>query len=278
MGTPKPSCGAVRMGVMCSAAGQVQTTIDGRAHLRRHVRWNCHRATCPDCWTSWAKREGEAVQDRLLQAGALMKRRAPRHWSWSPPQDKWAGRFAACDTEDEWKLVLRKLRQRAVALMRRHGLEGGALVVHPWRCAQKRGKERYRRSERTISPHVHVLAWGRADPSKEIHVATGWVATNIDARRKVRQRSLSGTVGYLLDHVGLVDGIHQVTWWGAAGYNQVVVDERTTIRRPEECWCGQTCDEYPVYGDEVDWSLSVGTAMVVERRRWYRLRGVPPPS
>lgn len=172
---------------------------------------SCDRRDCPTCWREgWMRREAGhilsvlAAEREARHASGL--RSGIVHVSVNPPPELW-----------DRALTLRgfgKLRAKMYRIARKAGLEGGAVVFHRVRCA-----DRWDPIE-TDGPHFHILGFGWVDG--EAYRRTGWVVKNHGLKRTPRE--VRGEATYLLSHSHRAEGISQegksegvtltVTWFG----------------------------------------------------------------
>lgn len=290
-GQPLSDCGKVGGVVACPQGQQPQQQIrlDGkpRKHTLRLIVNSCDRLACPRCSKSAAVRAGKRCEERLLQVGQLHGLGTPRHFALSPPPEgkgSWGARFAACKTEGEWHEQALLFKRKAHALLKRHGLKGGAIVFHPWRCAKKDGGgSRYHEAALYLSPHVHVIAWGRLTNSAEFHPATkGWVYANLTNRRgkhDLREGGIVAVVAYLLAHVGVIKERNSLGYWGCAGTAVVILAEERKERLPVLCeTCQHDCWEYTAPTGKFDWTGVLGPAIEVHVHRVFKLRDKNEPG
>jgi len=126
----------------------------------------------------------------------------------------------------ESKADFNALRNSVYRTLRSMGAQGGCLVFHPWRkrcirCGavfETRGCPRGHREglEWVEAPHFHAILYGRVDADKR--PAGAFVKTIVP---KTKRRSWTATLKYVLDHCGVAEGAHALTWWGAWSYNRM---------------------------------------------------------
>jgi len=274
-GSAHPGCGTVRSGVSCPEAGKAgrQATITGApvAHLRRIIKAHCDRPECPTCWPTWADRQARRAAERLKAAVELMAKAGLRpgklkHVVISPPQD-WARQLILEGPEGA-----RKLKAAATKILKAAGLQGGAVVFHPWRTTA-RGRGRYRKGQNYLSPHYHVIGHGFVMNAADFATKyPGWTYKNIGMRDEP-----AATVAYLLSHAGVRPGSHVLSWFGSMSYNKVVTDKEEKVEELVTCPCGQVCHEHNVSPrtGEIDWDRPAGPYYAQLRRRTYKLRDRP---
>jgi predicted RNA-binding Zn-ribbon protein involved in translation (DUF1610 family) len=178
------------------------------------VKRSCMMRECPDCFEKWAHREARFASWRLWTGSKRRCREAG--WAWS------ACRVLAVvvSVPDRGQGLL-VARDEAYDVARRHHLDGGLGVYHPFRQDETTGV--YRLDGHV---HVHMVVLAHGD------VPQG--GTDGDVVFKVLRdaeygdfRGFRGPTGirrhlhYLLTHCGVLKGRHALTWWGSMSYNKL---------------------------------------------------------
>jgi len=207
-GAAGPGCGSRIQYRACSSCG--------------HLFWvkrSCMMRECPECYEKWAFREAKLAAWRVW-AGAKRRCREAG-WAWSAcrvlpvvvsVRDRGQGLVCA--------------RDEAYAVARRHLLDGGLSVYHPFRQDEMGAFV----LDGYVHFHMVVLAHGDVLP--------GGLSTDGDVVFKVIRdaeygdfRGFRGPAGirrhlkYLLSHCGIVEGRHALTWWGSLSYNKLPSEE-----------------------------------------------------
>ncbi len=199
---------------------------------RVHKRFRCEAARgCPRCVYQWANGEGKKAAWRLkklrLKRGFRLP---PRHvivsFHWGFGGDDPLG-------VDSYDRMFRK----AAEVLRSLGALGGCLVAHGWRHQPKGAHQLL--SYWSWGPHVHAMYWGKLE---------GRVPPGIIVKVKRReQTTISGTLGYLLNHCAVIDKKHSLRWYGVATYRGTPGLE-TAPREPLRPFC-------PMCGREMEREL-----------------------
>lgn len=170
----------------------------------------CDSRGCPTCWRKgWLRREAGALAEKLAAEAKTRHDQGERwrvvHVSLNPPPSQW-------DLPD--LRSFHRLRSRAYRVARKAGLDGGAMVFHRVRCADRTDPTE------TDGPHFHVLGFGWIGP--DARAKSGWVVKNHGTRGD--RRSIVGTAQYILSHSHRAEGILPegksegltltVTWFG----------------------------------------------------------------
>jgi len=236
-----------------------ETTEKGSKHTSKTIRMHCDRPGCEVCSEKWAEHEANRCTERLKDGATAYWRHGvklgfARHWAISPPQE-WAKGLI----KEKGLFGIAQLRKKAVNLVKRAGVRGGAVVVHPWR-QDNHSKGWY------LSPHIHVVGYGvMMHSDKFFEMSGGWVYHNKGVRK-----SIFGTMKYLLSHAGIADGRHTVTYFGLFSYNKLAKKVIKTIKETSVCSeCGRDLFSfYKGLDDKVDYSkpckISKRKAEVVE--------------
>lgn len=274
-GEQKDDCGQWVHPLSCPNHGQ--PTISGEKHDRFVVMHTCDKPDCPVCYTTWASKSAKRATERIFEAQKLYKEaKVPLgkidHIVFSPPRDE---AVEAIKTEAGY----RKLKAKAIKIMKKAGVKGGLVVFHPFRQNDPRetnfnpsipGYVWY------LSPHFHVVGSGYLQQSDDFYNETGWIYKKMDRRETVK-----GTIKYTLTHCGINENFHAITYFGALSYNKVVIDTETVTDEPIKCRaCGELLLEY-AFKDEIDkennqqipdWHTELGVFYHKVKRRTFKLR------
>jgi hypothetical protein len=210
--------------------------VDGRpagVHIVEYYKRSCFRAECPICFGAWAGREAEKADYRLRSYKGGRFRR-PIHVIASPPCDKWGLEFGV-------------LRSECYKNLRKVGVYGGCVIIHPFREVPKDS------GNWVVSPHFHIIGYGWVHHTKENFEANGWV---VKVRKGGIISSVKGTLSYQLGHSGVHKGhinglrrsrVHTITWFGVCSYNKLRLKRWHPV--PVLCpICG--CELRPVHLDK----------------------------
>ena len=130
------------------------------------------------------------------------------------------------------------IRSKAVKKLQDVGLVGGVLVVHHFRCEDRKYDKK----------GLHFHAVGFADRARvdglevkrQFKKDDGMIIKNKGSRKSVRK-----TVSYLLNHCSVKEGKHSITWFGKLSYSQMKnpgISERE-IKELEKLKCCPMCQE-----------------------------------
>lgn len=183
----RKGCGFVR-----SKSGGLVYTACPLDHLHhcKGKRIHCWSLRCPDCMNDTALKKSISVERQLLTYSALIRKRGDDagpigHWVISPPQDL---AKSMMQTRDHFDGLCRHVDDQ----MMLHGGTAGTTVFHPWRQTDE-GWD--------LSPHFHILCYGRIDTTAFRKHNPGWIIKKVHSRERIR--SIRHTVAYLMTHMGL---------------------------------------------------------------------------
>ena len=226
----------------CAKSEKTPTYLDEAGREKDHVKASavkksCHRAECPICSESWARRLAKKDAERIEQAVKLYRAEKVylgkfKHFSVSPPQDWAKGLMQTKDGQKELNSAFIKTWIKA-------GATGGWKTFHPFRkkkcdsceCGVDGGRGRglvcslddrnvgeddvckdWKKTGVSpdddygegwyVSPHFHFAGYGFLQKSDEFFAQTGWMYKQIIGEKK-KERSKFGTLFYLLTHCGL---------------------------------------------------------------------------
>lgn len=171
-------------------SGYVHTSCpDDYVHHIRGKRRHCWSLRCPVCANDTALKRGIKVEQQLLLWRGLAVKDGllpgdVGHWVISPPQDFIK---SAMQTYEDYDSVCKYITETLQNL----GVLAGALFFHPWRQQDEEWK---------VSPHFHMISYGRINTSRFRFENPGWVLTKIHSREKIR--SIRHTAAYILTHTG----------------------------------------------------------------------------
>jgi len=192
-GEPGEGCGEL-VRYVCPNCGHVEV-----------VEHRCMKRECPVCGPLWVRREAVCMKKRLERAKAVLGGRL-HHVVISPP----------CDVVIKSDNDVKVWRRRVYRVLRDAGARGGVVVIHPYRDD---GGDFSR-----VGLHFHCLVLG------------DWIERGDVVFR--REKLVLKRVGplkyfkqyyYVLEHAGVRDGLHGITWFGDVAYNNFPASEDERI-------------------------------------------------
>lgn len=211
--------GVGKVGESCGKKEGMHCDHCGYRWEREH---NCMDRGCPRCYEKWAYREGATV-GRALD-GYI-------HGKWIV--------HGFVSFKGELKNVY-KMRPRAYAIIRRHGIRGAVSVPH---------FERHKR----IDGYLHYHFVGEVDGSWKPGGGRNqdYIFKVISTLRD--SLDITACVGYLLTHCAIADGRHALSWIGA--WFRGVPHSDNAVKPDDQCPKCKSPDVSPDYRwDMTDWS------------------------
>jgi hypothetical protein len=173
-------------------------------HYAEHEQKTCKVAHCPLCHVSWINRQANRSTRRLMKFSEN-KNFNFRHIVLSPPETR-AKRMCYDDLK-KWLTHVLKVAN----------IQTCAVVFHPFRFYDEEKIQPY------ISPHFHLMVYGRITNTSEFYNKTKWVIKNKgDLERDV---DIFNCVRYLLSHAGVKKGTHAVRYLGDISYRKLKVEK-----------------------------------------------------
>lgn len=240
-GAPGAGCGVGKMFVCTSC---------GYEHEHEH---QCRQRQCPRCrkkypeldhkhpdrvYHLWALDEAFIMRARCFDFGKRLHHVVISF-------DDYEAKEGEVDV-DEYK----RLRKRCYEILRFAGSQGGVLVWHPYR-EREPGNGEFSRWR----PHFHAIVDSRWLQSGNV-VRDRWPNVVFKRTPGDLNRNIARFY-YLLDHCGVIDGLHTVTWFGSMSTRQGKGFEEMEIRseKPARCCprCGSESVEPLVLMDYTGW-------------------------
>lgn len=211
-GEKSPGCGELRW-LVCNECYEGSTGFMARR--------SCVTRECPDCYEKWASKEARIASWRVWAGARYVARQlATRYFRIV----HCVVSFEADDSE------LSSFRTRAYDVLRKHGINGGIMVWHPFRKNEKGTFE----FDGYVHFHVIGIAYGNIETPE---AGQGYVFKVIrDAEHKDYKGfrspgAVKRALGYLLSHCGILDGVHAVTWFGVTSYNKLAIAKLKMVFR-----------------------------------------------
>ena len=163
----------------------------------------CFKALCSICWENWVSREASRgtykIETYEKITTSKYRKNPVKHLVVSVPKR-------------DWDLPYPELKRIGRTLLKKNNITAGCMVFHPYR--QLTEKDGFIDSFQYwyYSPHFHVMGFGWVDANivKDTYDDTKWLIINLG----VRNKSVNGTLWYILSHCGIKKGFHSITWFG----------------------------------------------------------------
>ncbi len=172
-------------------------------HYAEHEQKTCKTSHCPLCFESWINRQASRSARRFLKF-ASNKRFHFRHIILSPPPEAIT-------------MSYNKLKSWLQFALKIANIKTCAIVFHPFRFHDNQKLLHY------VSPHFHLLVYGRVTNTTEFHNKTQWIIKNKgDMKTDV---DIFNCMRYLLSHAGVRRGTHVIRYLGDISYRKLKVEK-----------------------------------------------------
>jgi len=173
-------------------------------HYAEHEVKTCKVANCPKCFESWINRQANRSTRRFSKY-LEDKTYNFRHIILSPPQ------------EQAKEMSYDKLKKWLTFALKVANIKTCAVVFHPFRFQDQKKSMPY------LSPHFHLLVYGKVTNTTEFHNKTQWMIKNKgDMKNEV---DIFNCVRYLLSHAGIRGKTHAVRYLGDISYRKLKVEK-----------------------------------------------------
>tara|TARA_R110002020_G_scaffold407219_1_gene617302 strand:+ start:815 stop:1636 length:822 start_codon:yes stop_codon:yes gene_type:complete len=187
----------------------------GQAYVKV-VRRNCGRLRCPKCLDKVTSNKARKITKRLKRW--RVNRMTIKHIIVSP------------DTNETDGMDYPEIKKKAYKLMKRCGVLGGVMIVHPFRCNE------FHRYEKP-GLHFHIIGYGNVrgtgkNGTAQVYKETRWIVKNLAERK-----SVFVTAKYILGHCGVSEKYSTINWFGKLSYNKIRMGKHDKI--PGCIYCGE---------------------------------------
>ncbi|MBT5171720.1 MAG: hypothetical protein HOL90_05535 [Candidatus Nitrosopelagicus sp.] len=169
----------------------------------QHEIKSCKVADCPKCFESWINRQANRTTRRLTTF-AEDRQYEFRHIILSPPTE----------AKDQDYPSLKKWLDFA---LKKANIKTAAVVFHPFRFQDNKKSMPY------LSPHFHLLVYGKVTNTTEFYNKTKWLIKNKgDLGSEI---DVFNCVRYLLSHAGVRKRTHVVRYLGDISYRKLKIEK-----------------------------------------------------
>ena len=173
-------------------------------HYAEHENKTCKVANCPKCFESWINRQANRSTRRFSKY-LEDKDFNFRHIILSPPQDQ------------AKKMSYPQLKKWLSHALKVANIKTCAVIFHPFRFQDQKKSMPY------VSPHFHLLAYGKITNTTEFHNKTQWLIKNKgDMKNEI---DIFNCVRYMLSHAGIRKRTHVVRYLGDISYRKLKVEK-----------------------------------------------------
>lgn len=175
-----------------------------KKHYAEHEVKTCKVASCPKCHESWINRQANRSTRRFMK----FTEKKPfhfRHIILSPPQEQ--AKNQSYNSLKKWFNQILKIAN----------IKTAAVVFHPFRFQDQKKSMPY------ISPHFHLLVYGKITNTTEFFNKTQWLIKNKgDMKNEI---SIFNCVRYLLSHAGVRKKTHAIRYLGDISYRKLKIEK-----------------------------------------------------
>jgi hypothetical protein len=173
-------------------------------HYAEHEVKTCKTSHCPLCFESWINRQSNRSTKRYSKF-AENKQFHFRHIILSPPQEKAS------------KMSHKALKKWLDSVLKIANIKTSSVVFHPFRFHDAEKIQPY------ISPHFHLIVYGKVTNTTEFHNKSGWIIKNKgDLKTDV---DIFNCVRYMLSHAGVKKGTHAIRYLGDISYRKLKIEK-----------------------------------------------------
>ena len=202
------------------------------------TKYNCNRLRCSECYTRASYERSLKIEKRIKH----FRKTSGFYDSRSILQETHVIVSPRVEINDTYESI----RSKVVKKLQDVGLVGGVLVVHHFRCEDRKYDKK----------GLHFHAVGFADRArvdglevkKQFKIPGGMIIKNKGSRKSVRK-----TISYLLSHCSVKEGKHSITWFGKLSYSQMKspLPTQKELSDLEKVRCCPMCQERLVRLDYV---------------------------
>lgn len=173
-------------------------------HYVHSMVMSCKSLSCQRCFVDGINRQANRSARRTMKYAEKRKFHF-RHVILSPPQEE--SKSMNYDRLKKWLTYVCKIANIGTAMV----------VFHPFRFQDRHKSMPY------LSPHFHLLVYGKITNTNEFYNKTGWTIKNKgDLNNEV---SIFNCVRYLLSHAGIRKRTHSVRYLGDISYRKLKLEK-----------------------------------------------------
>lgn len=175
-----------------------------KKHYAEHELKTCKISHCPKCFESWINRQANRSTRRFSKF-LENKKFNFRHIVLSPPQ------------EEAKSMSYYQLKNWLSFSLKVAGIKTCAVVFHPFRFQDNNKSMPY------VSPHFHLLVYGKITDTSEFYNKTRWLIKNKgDMNTDI---DIFNCVRYMLSHAGVRQKTHVIRYLGDISYRKLKVEK-----------------------------------------------------
>jgi len=194
---------------------------------------NCNRLRCSECYTRASYFRSVKIAKRIREFQNTEEYDVLRSRSYAKPIPIHVIVSPNLEINDTYPAI----RKRVVILLEKVGVVGGVLVVHHFRCEDRK----YIKN----GLHYHCIGYARNNLVDGKEVSRQFDKENIIVKNLGKRISVRKTASYLLSHCTVNKKYHSITWFGKLSYSQLKNSGRTEydIEELEKIRCCPICQE-----------------------------------
>jgi len=192
--------------------------------------YNCHRLRCSECYA----REAYFASVRIARRIKYFKQTSEYFNSRSILKETHVIVSPRVEIQDSYISI----RSKVVKLLQDVGVVGGVLIVHHYRCEDRKYDK--------DGLHFHCVGYSHRARVRGSEVARQFKKYNFAiVKNKGERRSVQKTVSYLLSHSTLHKDYHSITWFGKLTYSKLSTPGVTVkeMKEYEKQKCCPICKE-----------------------------------
>ena len=193
-------------------------------------QFNCHRLRCSECYA----REAYFGSVRIARRIKYFKQTSEYFNSRSILKETHIIVSPRVEIQDSYISI----RSKVVKLLLDVGVIGGVLIVHHFRCEDKKYDK--------LGLHFHCVGYSHRARVRGSEVARQFKKYNFAiVKNKGERRSVQKTISYLLSHSTVHKKYHSITWFGKLTYSKLSTPEITIeeMKEFEKIKCCPICKE-----------------------------------
>ena len=183
-------------------------------HYAQHELKSCKTSNCPLCFVDWINRQANRSTRRAVKY-AEDKQFSFRHIILSPPPQVASSMSYAA------------LKKWLTTVMKIANIKTSMVVFHPFRFQDKEKSMPY------VSPHFHLLVYGKVTNTTELYNKTQWLIKNKGDLKN--DKSIFNCVRYLLSHAGVKKNTHSVRYLGDISYRKLKLEKEPSTHHCPYC-------------------------------------------
>ena len=237
-------------------------------------QYNCHRLRCSECYNREAWFRSVKITKRIR----YFQQSNEFYESADPLMETHVIVSPRVEIQDSYISI----RSKVVKLLLDVGVIGGVLIVHHFRCEDKKYDK--------LGLHFHCVGYSHRARVRGSEVARQFKKYNFAiVKNKGERRSVQKTISYLLSHSTVHKKYHSITWFGKLTYSKLSTPEITIeeMKEFEKIKCCPICkerldkldyvgiDRPPTelgYGKASDWIIVQKAKKKRKPRQNYKLR------